>query len=174
MRHHLEPARELRPGGKVGDVAGRKILDETIGAAAGQIELRAEHDVLEAGHLVRSEGERALGAHLHAGPAIVVVGGGHHGDAGHVEVELGEIGHRRHRQADVVHLASRRQATGMASASGTLRPRAHQARGAHSPGRPRGEAFNSMSGTSVQPGGGSLGPLRRTQNRRSERLWREN
>ncbi len=108
----LEPALQLRPVGEVGDVAGRKILDEMIAAAAGQIELRAQHDVLEAGHLVRPEGERSLRAHLHAGPAIVVVGGGHHGDAGHVEVELGEIGHRRHREADVVHLASRRQQAG--------------------------------------------------------------
>ncbi len=66
-----------------------------------------EHDVLEPRHLVGAEGERAVRAHLHAGPAIVVVRGGDHRDARHVEVELREIGHRRQCQADVVDLAAR-------------------------------------------------------------------
>jgi hypothetical protein len=35
-----------------------------------------------------------------------------HRDAGHVEIELREIGHRRHRKADVVHLAARRHQAG--------------------------------------------------------------
>ena len=38
-----------------------------------EIEFRAQHDFLEAFHLDWPEGERPIGAHLHAGPAIVVV-----------------------------------------------------------------------------------------------------
>ena len=48
-----------------------------------------------------------MGAHLHAGPTIVVVGGGDHRHARHVEGELGKISHGRDRKPDVVHLASR-------------------------------------------------------------------
>ena len=107
----LQFALELRPVGDVGDIAVRKILDEDIGAGA-QLELGAEHDVLEPRHLGRPEGQRPVGAHLHAGPAIVVVRGGDHGDAGHVEIELGEIGHRRDAQADVMHLAAGRHQAG--------------------------------------------------------------
>ena len=76
------------------------------------LEIGVEHDVLQPPHLVGAEGERTVGAHLHAGPAVLVVRGGHHRDAGHVEIELREIGHRRHRQADVVHLAARRHQAG--------------------------------------------------------------
>src|SRR5436853_7906986 len=66
--NHLETALELLPLGQVGDVARREILHEMIGAAGLQIETRAEHDLLESRHLVWPEGERAGGAHLHAGP----------------------------------------------------------------------------------------------------------
>ena len=45
-------------------------------------------------------------AHLDAGPAIVVVAGGDHGDAFDAELELREIGHGRQRQADVVDLGA--------------------------------------------------------------------
>jgi hypothetical protein len=38
--------------------------------------------------------------------------GRHHRDAGNVEIELREIGHRRHGQPDVVHLAARRHQAG--------------------------------------------------------------
>ena len=111
-RDHLELALELRPLGEVGDVALGEILHEHVRAAALEIELGAEHDFLQPRHLVRPEGERPVGAHLHAGPAIVVVRGGDHGDAGHVELELREIGHRRDGEADVVHLAARRHQAG--------------------------------------------------------------
>ena len=77
-----------------------------------RLNLAVEHDFLQPRHFLRAEGERAVGAHLHAGPAIVVVRGGHHGDARHVELELREIGHRRDAEADVVHLAARRHQAG--------------------------------------------------------------
>ena len=83
-------------------------FDELVGAAVLHLEAAVEHDVLEAADLVRPEGERAVDAHLHPGPAVVVVRGGDHGDARHVERELREIGHRRHGEPDVVHLAARR------------------------------------------------------------------
>ena len=97
----LQPALELRPVGEVGDVTGWKIVDERVGAAATQLVAPLEHDRLEPVDLVRAEGERAVGAHLHAGPAVVVVGGRHHRHARHVESKLREISHRRERQADV-------------------------------------------------------------------------
>ena len=68
--------------------------------------------LLQRGHVLRREGEGALDAHLDAGPAIVVVAGGDHGDAFDAEVELREIGHRRQRQADVVHLGAAGQQAG--------------------------------------------------------------
>ena len=101
---HLDGVLQLRPAGQIGDVAVGEILHEAVGAAAALVELGGEHDVLQPAHLVGAEGERPVGAHLDAGPAVLVVRGRHHGDRRHVEVELGEIGHRRHRHADVVHL----------------------------------------------------------------------
>ena len=70
------------------------------------LEFGVEHDLLQPGHLVGAEGQRTVGAHLDAGPAIVVMRRRHHRDAGHVEIELREIRHRRHRKTDVVHLAA--------------------------------------------------------------------
>ena len=58
---------------------------------------------------VISSGPKVSGrcdAHLDAGPAVVVVAGRHHGDAFDLKLELGEVGHRRQREADVVHLAA--------------------------------------------------------------------
>ena len=75
----------------------------SIAAALAGLERGVEHDLLQLVHLVGAEGERAVGAHLHAGPAIVVMRGGDHRDAGHVEIELREIGHRRQRKPDVAH-----------------------------------------------------------------------
>ena len=110
--HDFELALEFRPLGQIGDVAFGEILHEHIGAAAGKIELGAEHDLFQPRHLVRAEGQRPVSPHLHAGPAIVVVRGGDHGDARHVQLKLREIGHRRDRQPDVVHLAARRHQAG--------------------------------------------------------------
>ncbi len=111
-RDHFQPAFELRPVGQIGDIAGRKIFHEPVGAARGEFELGAEHDLLEAGHFVRPESEGPVGAHLHSSPAIVVVRGRHHGDAWHVEVELREIRHRGDREPDVVDPASGRHQAG--------------------------------------------------------------
>ncbi len=102
-RNHAQLALQLRPVGQVGDVARREIVDELIGAALAGLERGVEHDLLQPSHLVRAEGHRAIGAHLHAGPAIVVMRGGDHRNARHVEIELREIGHRRQRKPDVAH-----------------------------------------------------------------------
>ena len=108
----LDAALQLRPVGEIGDIARREIFVELVGAAAAVVELCAEHDLLQPRHLVGAEGQRPVRAHLHAGPAILVVRGGDHGDGRHVEIELGEIGHRRHGKADVVHLAARSHQAG--------------------------------------------------------------
>ena len=110
--HDFQLALELRALGEIGDIARREILVELIGAAGLVVELGVEHDFLQPRHLVRAEGERTVGAHLDAGPAIVVMRSGHHRDAGHVEIELREIGHRRHGKPNVVHLAARRHQAG--------------------------------------------------------------
>ena len=92
---------------QIGHVALGHVGHEDVAAAA----FRARRppsstQLLQRGHLVGREGQRPLDAHLDAGPAIVVVAGGDHGDAFDVKLELGEIGHRRQRQADVVHLGA--------------------------------------------------------------------
>ena len=107
--HDLQLALQLGAFGQVGDVARRKILVELIGAAGLVLEVGIEHDLLQPRHLVGAEGQRPVGAHLDAGPAIVVMRCRHHRDAGHIEIELREIGHRRHAQPDVVDLAARGQ-----------------------------------------------------------------
>src|SRR5580700_7762657 len=86
--HHLEVALDLVAFGQVGDVARGKILDEVVCAAAFCLEPAVEHDVFEARHLVGAEGERPVNPHLYAGPAVVIVRSGDHGDARHVEIEL--------------------------------------------------------------------------------------
>jgi hypothetical protein len=107
--HDFQLALELRALGQIGNVAGREILVKLIRAADLVLEVGVEHDLFQAVHLVRAEGERPVGAHLDAGPAIVVMRRRHHRHAGNVEIELREIRHRRHAQADVVDLAARRQ-----------------------------------------------------------------
>ena len=92
----------------VGDVALHHALDAGQ-PAAGALDAGArQHDLLQAADLVGAEGEGLVRAHLHPGPAVLVVAGGDHGHAGGVEVELGEIGHGRKGQADVEHLAAGR------------------------------------------------------------------
>ena len=109
--HDFELTRDFRPVHEVGNIAGREILDETVGAAIRVAEFSLQNDVAQAAHLVRPKGDRPLRPHFHARPAIVVMRGGHHGDSGDVEVELREIGHRRKRQADIVNFyAGRHQA----------------------------------------------------------------
>ena len=102
--YHFQVPLEFRPLGEIGDVARRKVLDEVVSAAALHLEAAVEHDVFQPRHLVGAEGQRAVDAHLHAGPAIVVMRCRDHGDARHVEIELREIGHRGERQPDVLDL----------------------------------------------------------------------
>ena len=103
----LQRAQQFRPRQKVGHVALGHVGHEDVAAAFVLLgEVRVEHDLLERGHVVGREGEGPLDAHLDAGPAIVVMAGGDHGDAFDFERELREIGHGRERQADVVHLGA--------------------------------------------------------------------
>ena len=109
----LEAAAEFRPAGQIGDVAGREVGHELIAAARLRTVIAGDDDVAQARHLLRPEGHRPRRAHLDPGPAVVVVGGGHHRDRRRIESELGEIGHRREREPDVAHLrAPRHQARG--------------------------------------------------------------
>ena len=101
-RHHAQFPADARVPCEIIQVAFPKAVDEAVAAAVRQIEVAGKHDLLEGRHLVRAECERALAAHLDARPAILVVRGGDHGDGRDVERELGEIGHRRQREADVV------------------------------------------------------------------------
>ena len=70
-----------------------------------------QHDIAQAAHLIGAEGDRPLGAHFHARPAIVVMRGGHHGDGRAIKIELGEIGHRRKRKANILNFYARRHET---------------------------------------------------------------
>ena len=105
-RDDLQLALELGPGGEVLVIGLVEIADEGIAASAIQRKSAAEHDFLEAVHLVRPEGDRALGTHLHAGPAVVVVRGRHHRHRRHIERELREIRHWRQRESDINNLAA--------------------------------------------------------------------
>jgi hypothetical protein len=71
----------------------------------------AQHDRLQPVHLVRTECERALRPHLHAGPAVLVVACCYHRDRGRIECELREIGNGRRHHADVDHVATRAHET---------------------------------------------------------------
>ena len=67
-----------------------------------------QNDVAQAAHLIGTKRHRPLRAHFHAGPAVVVMGGRHHGDRRHVEVELREISHWGQRKANIVNFYARR------------------------------------------------------------------
>ena len=99
----LELAPELRTAGQVGDVAGGKIGHELVAAARLRRIVAPDDDVAQPRHLLRTEGDGPRRAHLHSGPAVVVVRGRHHRDCRNVKRELREIGHRREREADVAH-----------------------------------------------------------------------
>ncbi len=102
----LELALELRPVGQRLHVALGDVGLEDVAAAVSSLVGGAEHDLLELRHFLGAECQRPLQAHLDAGPAVVVVARRDHGDALDVEVELGEVGHRRDGEADVVHLGA--------------------------------------------------------------------
>ena len=100
----LEPAAHFRASGQIGDVAGGKIGHEFVSPAGLIAVVSSNDDVAQPRHLLRPERHRPRGAHLDAGPAVVVVRGGHHRHRRRIERELGEIGHRRDREPDVAHL----------------------------------------------------------------------
>ena len=70
------------------------MFDIAIGAAIHHLTATFEHNRFQAVHLVWAEGDGALSAHFHARPAIIIMRGGNHGNARHIQFELGEIGHR--------------------------------------------------------------------------------
>ena len=107
-RDDLEAAAEFRPAGQIGDVAGRKIGDEFVPAARLRTIFARDNDIAQTRHLLRPEGHWPRRAHLDPGPAVVVMGGGHHRDRRRVERKLGEIGHRGEREPDVTHLRAAR------------------------------------------------------------------
>ena len=94
----------FRASGQIGDVAGGKIGDEFVSPAGLIAVVSGNDDVAQPRHLLRPERHRPRGAHLDAGPAVVVVRGSHHRHRRRIERELGEIGHRRDREPDVAHL----------------------------------------------------------------------
>jgi hypothetical protein len=117
--HRLHLARQARPVGQVLEVDLEKVLDEAVAPATLRLEGAGQDDVLEAAHLLRPERQGPLRSHLHARPAVVVVGRRHHGDRRHIEGELGEIGHGREGEADVVdRAASRHQPLGQRDLDG--------------------------------------------------------
>ena len=103
---HLQRPLELAVRCGVGDIALGHAFYLGERPAGPGLETAAEHDLLQSTDLIRPEGHRWTGSHLHASPAVLVVAGGDHGHAGRVEVELGKIGDRRQRQADIEHLAA--------------------------------------------------------------------
>ena len=105
--HGLQGTPQFRPRQEIGQVALGQIGHEDVAPGiVARIEPALEHDVLERGHVFWGERQRPLHAHLDAGPAIVVVARRDHGDAFDLELELGEIGHGREREPDVVHFGA--------------------------------------------------------------------
>ncbi len=104
--HHLQGPLDVGPRRGVLDVALLHPVDVGQASAGPGLTLGPQHDLLEPPHLVGPESERRLAAHLHPGPAVLVVAGGDHGDTGRLQVELGEIGDRSDGHADVQHLAA--------------------------------------------------------------------
>ncbi len=103
-RDDLHLSGKIHSARKIVQIARAKILVEAIGAAARLSKLAREHDLFQAAHFLRTESHRPLGAHFHAGPTIIIMGSSHHGDGWRVEFELREIGHRRKREANVMHM----------------------------------------------------------------------
>ena len=114
-RNHFQLALDRRAIGEIGKIARRKIIDIDIAAARPRLALGVENNIGEAAHFIGAESDRALHAHFHARPAIVIMRSGDHGDAGHIEFELRKIGHRRKRQANVMHFHATRHEAGVAA-----------------------------------------------------------
>src|SRR6185312_13676659 len=108
-RDDADRPRELVALGESVEIGLAEIRDAMPTAAGALLAAAFEYDCLQPRHVVRAEGERALGAHLHAGPAVLVVARRDHRDRRTIERELREVGHRGKREADVVHLATGRR-----------------------------------------------------------------
>lgn len=108
----LELFRDVFALGKIIDIELPETGDELVGTVAAEVEVGFEHDLLQRAHLFRTEGERPRRPHLDAGPAILVMRGGDHGDRGCIERELREIGHGGQSQADILHPGARRHQAG--------------------------------------------------------------
>ena len=105
--NHLDRPRQADAARHVAQIGLAHIGHGDIGAARALFPQPAQHDLLQPGHLVRPESQRTLRAHLHPGPAILVMAGRHHRHGGTVQRELSEVGHRRQRQPNVMDLAAR-------------------------------------------------------------------
>ena len=105
-RHDADRARQFVTLGHGIEIELAEIGDVDVEAAAARLACAAEHDLLQPRHFIGTEGERALRAHLHAGPAILIVARRDHGHRRTIESELREIGDGRQRKADVMHLAA--------------------------------------------------------------------
>ena len=106
-RHHPDRAGEFVPVRDRREITRAHVFGTGIAAAGARFGEAAEHDRFQPRHLIRPEGQRFRGAHLHPGPAIFVVAGGDHGNARTIERELRVISHRRGGKADIHHLTSR-------------------------------------------------------------------
>ena len=102
--HDLQFAFEGLAVREIGDVALGHVRMEVIGAAFVQRDAAFENQVAQRAHILRPEGQGTRHAHLDAGPAIVIVARRDHGHAFDLKRELREIGHRRKRKPDIVHL----------------------------------------------------------------------
>ncbi len=88
---HLELARVLRAVREVANVGLGEILVEDVGAAAVEVELPREDDLLQPAHLVRAEGHGPLRAIFTPVQPLSLWDAVNHRHGRHVEVELGEI-----------------------------------------------------------------------------------
>ena len=102
--HDLQFAFEGLAVREIGDVALGHVRVEVIGAAFVQRDAAFENQVAQRAHILRPEGQGTRHAHLDAGPTIVIVARRDHGHAFDLKRELREIGHRRKRKPDIVHL----------------------------------------------------------------------
>ncbi len=105
-RDHLDGARQFVALGDGLQIGLAHVGHGDIAAAGAFLAQSFQHDLLDRIDFVRPEGQRPLRAHLHAGPAIFIVAGGHHRNGGAVQRKLREIGNRRQGEADVMDFAA--------------------------------------------------------------------
>jgi hypothetical protein len=79
---HAQRTGEAPPGDEVRDIGLGHASDRDAASAGAGAAPLPQHDGGELGHLLGTMRQRWLKAHLHAGPAVGVVAGRHHGDGG--------------------------------------------------------------------------------------------